>query len=93
MYANGMSIVYIGATASLSYLQFVRRIVQHRIGPNPFTDGDFNAFMLESNVDTESPEIPLTLTQEDKKALAQSYLDGVSVSLIASYLKLLMTLE
>ena len=75
-----MSLVYIGETASLSYLQFVRRVVQHRIGPCPFTGGEFNNFMLESNITTETPEAPVKLTQDEKIVLAQAYLDGVSTT-------------
>ena len=83
--ANSISLVYIGETASLSYLQFVRRIVQHRIGPCNFTEGEFNNFMLESNVTPGSPEAPVTLSQTEKMALAQAYLDGVSLVCLAGY--------
>jgi hypothetical protein len=76
--ADLVRIVYIGETASLSYLQFVRRIVQHHIGPCTFTEGQFNNFMLESNIATGSPESSVDLTQHDRRALVQSYLDGVS---------------
>ena len=82
--ANFSSLVYIGETASLSYLQFVRRVVQHRIGPCPFTEGEFNNFMLESNIKTGSPEAPVKLTQNEKMALAQAYLDGVSSICLAA---------
>ena len=76
--ADLVLIVYIGETASLSYLQFVRRIVQHHVGPCTFTEGQFNNFMLESNIATGSPESSVDLTQHDRRALVQSYFDGVS---------------
>ena len=70
--------MYIGETASLSYLQFLRRIVKHRLGPCAFTEGEFNNFMLESDVASPSTETHHTLGSTERRALAQSYLDAVS---------------
>lgn len=77
--------VYIGATSALSYLQFVRRIVQHRIGPCQFTQGEFNNFMLESNIASGSPEALVTLSGDEKTALVQAYLEGVSFFLVLRF--------
>ena len=52
--------------------------MQHRIGPCTFTEGEFNNFMLESNIATGSPEVPITASQDERRALAQAYLEGVN---------------
>lgn len=72
--------LYIGETASLSYLQFVREIVKHSIGANVFSEGEFSSFMLESDVKARTAaHEPLDMTVEHVEPLfVQSYLDAVS---------------
>ena len=71
-------IVYIGETASLSYLQFLRRIVEHRMGAStPFSQGEFNNFMLENDVVGDGHDVLIDLDPENKTELAQCYLDAV----------------
>ena len=71
--------LYIGETASLSYLQFVREIVKHRIGTNVFSEGEFSSFMLESDVRarTAANGPPEESSQHVEPVYVQSYLDAV----------------
>lgn len=74
--------VYIGENASLSYLQFVRRVLKTHIGPCAFTEGDFNNFMLESHVaGLGGNDTPSTLDIGEKQTLVQYYLDSVRQSI------------
>lgn len=73
--------LYVGETASLSYLQFVRGIVRHRIGSNPFSEGEFSSFMLESDVQARAAANgPVDgASQNLEPVFVQSYLDAVSL--------------
>ena len=74
---NVPRVVYIGETASLSYLQFLRRVVKHRLGPCTFTEGDFNNFMLENDLVSGDNEPLYILDPDERQTLAQIYLDAV----------------
>lgn len=39
--------------------------------------------MLESNIATGSPETPVTLNQDEKSALVEAYLEGVSTTSVS----------
>lgn len=71
--------LYIGATSSLSYLQFLREVVQHSIGTNAFSEGQFTSFMLESDVRVRTADsAPFDTTSKVEPVFVQSYLDAVS---------------
>jgi hypothetical protein len=69
----------VGETASLSYLQFLRRIIKRSLGTCRFTEGDFSAFMLESDDFRDAGKVAYDLSRGEKEALAQYYLDAVGV--------------
>ncbi|KAK5461229.1 hypothetical protein LTS15_003292 [Exophiala xenobiotica] len=65
--------VYVGGTASLSFLQFLRQTIKQQMGPSVFTDNDRRNVMLE----VRSPEdTNTTILEEDerqKRALIEVY--------------------
>jgi hypothetical protein len=71
----------VGETASLSYLQFLRHIVDRVIGGCRFTEGDFSAFMLESNRFRQGDSEPPTLDIDEKIVLVQCFLDAVRITI------------
>ena len=77
---NISTTVYIGETASLSYLQFLRRVLKHRLGPCPFTESEFNNFMLENDLTIGGNEEFNVLESGERKVLAQVYLEAVRCS-------------
>ena len=72
--------VYIGETASLSYLEWLRRVVKQRLGPCAFTEGEFNNFMLENDIfgnrNGQINELPL----DAKRLFVRCFLDVVRKS-------------
>jgi hypothetical protein len=71
----------VGETASLSYLQFLRHIVDRVIGGCRFTEGDFSAFMLESNRFRQGDSEPPRLDINEKTVLVQCFLDAVRITI------------
>lgn len=72
--------LYVGSASSLSYLQFVREIVNRCIGINPFSQGEFSSFMLESDVRARvaaSEAVDTASPRHQEPVLVQSYLDAV----------------
>ncbi|KAJ9617811.1 uncharacterized protein PV06_06239 [Exophiala oligosperma] len=64
--------VYVGGTASLSFLQFLRQTIKQQMGPSVFTDNDRRNVMLE----VRSPEDTNAIFEEDesqKRALIEIY--------------------
>ncbi|KIW17522.1 hypothetical protein PV08_04716 [Exophiala spinifera] len=64
--------VYVGGTASLSFLQFLRHTLKQQMGPSVFTDNDRRNVMLE----VRSPEDTNAIFEEDesqKRALVEIY--------------------
>ena len=77
--------VYIGDTASLSFLDFLRRHLRPYVGATPFTDGERHNPMLETDVaHVMSVEINLDLGEEE--ALFQSYSEAVRCLYFSSHL-------
>ncbi|KAF2764550.1 hypothetical protein EJ03DRAFT_241901, partial [Teratosphaeria nubilosa] len=72
MYSSKGEKVYVGETASLSFLQFLRVVVRHHMGPCDFTETDFKDCMLEVDA-PHHDELPLdeaTIEQQDGLILA-----------------------
>lgn len=72
-------IVYIGKTASLSFLQFLRHTIRQQMGPSVFTENTQRHLMLEIN----SPEDGSSHFAEDdqhKRTLVEAYHASVSLS-------------
>jgi hypothetical protein len=71
-------LVYVGGTASLSFLQFLRQTIKQQMGPSVFTNNDRRNVMLE----VRSPEdTNTTILEEDesqKRALIEVYFAAVS---------------
>lgn len=78
--------LYIGESASLSYLQFVRDIVEQTIGTNAFSEGEFSSFMLESDVKARTAaQGPIDdASNHLEPVFVQSYLDAVRHSNITA---------
>ena len=71
-------VVYIGKTASLTYLQFLRDVVKYRLGPCAFTEGGFNKFMLESHTVADSnSDTAINLDFSERNTLIQHFFDAV----------------
>lgn len=68
--------VYIGETASLSYLQFVRHVLKKCMGPTHFTENEFTNYMLETEPLPNVSNASTILDQDQKRSLVQSYLEG-----------------
>ncbi|KAF2757414.1 hypothetical protein EJ05DRAFT_453212 [Pseudovirgaria hyperparasitica] len=74
--------LYLGGTASISYLQFLRQVLKRHAGPSAFTESGVNNVMLEvdpspyGNID----EIG-RLDVEHQKALIQCYFEATSAIL------------
>ena len=69
--------VYIGETASLSYLEWLRRVVKQRLGPCAFTEGEFNNFMLENEILSNHHGRTHEVLPDDKQIYVRCFLDVV----------------
>lgn len=71
--------VYIGAAASIAFLQTVRQVVAGQIGPSNFSHSKDSERMLE----IEAPQLltdTITITNEQKLHFLQCYFSVVSTS-------------
>lgn len=71
--------VYVGENASLSFLQFVRRMLKKYMGPSPFTENQFKENMLEIEMQRDESPVITDLSRGDKFALIQLYREAVSI--------------
>lgn len=72
--------VYIGNTAAISFLDFVRKTLRHCAGPSAFTESQQRHIMLEATVQTNnSGHFKDDLEDSDKINLIQHFLDAVSL--------------
>lgn len=71
-------VVYVGENASLSFLQFLRRILKKYMGPSAFTENQFKDNMLEIEVPRDESPVMTDLSRGDKYALVQLYREAVS---------------
>ncbi len=71
------AVVYVGGTASLSFLQFLRRTIRHQMGPSVFTENSRRHTMLEvkSPQDTSVDNFEADLCQ--KRAFIDVYFTAV----------------
>lgn len=70
--------VYVGENASLSFLQFLRRVVKKYTGPSAFTENQFKDNMLEVDVDRDEAPVDLNQSRAEKQALVQLYREASS---------------
>lgn len=77
--------LYVGETAHLSFLQFLRKTLRQQMGPSPFTESEFSNQMLEMDLgqnrfaaidESEQPG-----DQDEKRALVQCYFEASSAIL------------
>jgi hypothetical protein len=75
--------LYVGETASLSFLQFLRKTLRHHMGPSPFTESEFSNQMLEVEQDKRvASDEPDDLENRDqKRALIQCFFEASSAIL------------
>lgn len=80
-------LVYVGESASLSYLQSIRRLVEEHIGPSAFTN-DGNRHMILEGIISTPPKFQFTYALPDREAaffLIDSFFSAVSTLLYSSY--------
>ncbi|KAJ5580013.1 uncharacterized protein N7459_005998 [Penicillium hispanicum] len=77
--SNGENL-YIGDTASLSFLDFLRHALRPYVGTTCFTDGERQNLMLELDVD-DSTNTNIDLTTQEKESLVHSYSEATSAIL------------
>ncbi|KAJ9136596.1 putative C6 transcription factor [Pleurostoma richardsiae] len=70
--------VYIGETASLSFLHFLRQTLRPYVGPMSFTDGNRHNVMLEANLNEVHRAEAAVLTPEEQATFLASYLQATS---------------
>ncbi|KAI5363670.1 hypothetical protein Slin15195_G093230 [Septoria linicola] len=70
--------LYVGENASLSFLQFLRRILKKYMGPSAFTENQFKDNMLEIEVPRDESPVMTDLSRGDKYALVQLYREASS---------------
>lgn len=71
--------MYIGAAASIAFLQFVRRVVAEQIGPSDFSHSKDSEKMLE--IETPKPtDRAMEITAEQKLQFLQCYFSVVRTS-------------
>ncbi|KAJ4375337.1 hypothetical protein N0V83_002423 [Neocucurbitaria cava] len=70
-------LVYIGDTASLSFLDFLRRHLRPYVGATSFTDGERQNPMLENDV-AHVMSVETNLNVEEEEALFRSYSEATS---------------
>lgn len=76
--------LYVGETASLSFLQFLRKTLRQQMGPSPFTESEFSNQMLEVDLDDSRAQVdePDGLEDQDqKRALLQCFFEATSAIL------------
>lgn len=76
--------LYIGETASLSFLQFLRKTLRQQMGPSPFTESEFSNQMLEVDVgenQLHADEPDGLEDQDQKRALIQCFFEATSAIL------------
>ncbi|KPI45037.1 uncharacterized protein AB675_2707 [Cyphellophora attinorum] len=77
--------LYVGETAHLSFLQFLRKTLRQQMGPTPFTESEFSNQMLEVDLGDSrlaSIDDPEQLGDKDqKRALIQCYFEASSAIL------------
>jgi hypothetical protein len=72
--------VYIGNTAAISFLDFVRKTLRRYAGPSAFTESQQRHIMLEATVETNSSgHFKDDLEDSDRINLIQHFQDAVSV--------------
>lgn len=77
-----VSTVYVGNTAALSFLGFLRIALRQHLGPSNFTDTE-DREMLEVVVpEAQGTEFDDTLTDAEKGELVQCFLEAVSTRCI-----------
>ncbi|KAJ9637424.1 hypothetical protein H2204_004848 [Knufia peltigerae] len=69
--------VYIGATASLSFLQFLREKVRQCIGSTDFTDGHSNNIMFEAELEGDATMV-VDEDLEESRPLIECFLEATS---------------
>jgi hypothetical protein len=78
MEAN-MSIVYLGDSASLSYLDTFRRLVETTLGPSNFTRDENKYKLLERPISTDSRPTHVLPDREAAEFLLDSFFSNVSI--------------
>jgi hypothetical protein len=76
--------LYVGETASLSFLQFLRKTLRQQMGPSPFTESEFSNQMLEVDQNDKTADDDETESLEDedqKRALVQCFFEATSAVL------------
>lgn len=69
--------MYVGENASLSFLQFVRRVLKKYMGPSAFTENQFKENMLEIEMQRDESPAMTDMSRGDKYALVQLYREAV----------------
>ena len=72
--------VYVGNTAALAFLQFLRQILSQHMGPSQFTENRNGNVMLEARISGEGVA-DFEDSLEDKRTLVDNYFLAVSASL------------
>ncbi|EME81416.1 uncharacterized protein MYCFIDRAFT_140761, partial [Pseudocercospora fijiensis CIRAD86] len=70
--------LYVGENASLSFLQFVRRILKKYMGPSAFTETRFKENMLEIEMQRDESPAMVDMSRGDTNALVQLYREASS---------------
>ena len=76
--------VYIGAAASIAFLQTVRRVVAGHIGPSDFTNSKENDRMLEIDAPQTTVDA-MEITAEQKLQFLRCYFSVVRITAAAAY--------
>ncbi|POR34382.1 Uncharacterized protein TPAR_05447 [Tolypocladium paradoxum] len=77
---SGDGVVYVGSSAAISFLQFLRNTLRHHGGPSDFTESLLRHAMLEADAYKSSPAESFEdhLDHESKMDLAKHYLEATS---------------
>jgi hypothetical protein len=78
LYSSKGEKVFVGESASLSFLQFLRVLVRHTMGPCDFTETDFRDCMLEVDAPTGAEGDLDHPSLEQQEALVQVYIQATS---------------
>lgn len=85
MFSSKGEKLYVGETASLSFLQFLRKTLRQQMGPSPFTESEFSNQMLEVDMDGARLDSIDDLDQvesgDQRRALIQCYFEASSAIL------------
>jgi hypothetical protein len=72
-------LVYIGNTATISFLRFLQKTLKGHVGPSHFTNAQESRKLFEAaSTDTGSGRFHDDLSIEEKKDYIQCFLDAVS---------------